>query len=233
MIVVVIGYILSFLLFCWLMYLAYVTVKESKEERTKQHVKIISLFFIILFLSNTAISYNYSRSGNLEAKMELHENFMLEFIEMTSIKLANNLESFVDIVDKPGDKTDIREIYPVWNQILEEAASMKEYASFFLFPEYLHLLEDEIRDLKQIISLTVSSLFSLNEQIHLAQNNELAAEEREKVKAIRDIYRAISIDIRKSYYDEESGLAVSKELIDSLQEPMEIVNPNFTRISMK
>ncbi len=224
----VIGYILSFLFFCWLMFLAYTTIKESKEERTKQHVKIIAVFFIFLFVSNTITSYNYDKSRELKSKMEMHSNFMLQGIYLTSMSLTDNLETLIDTIDGAEDKTDLSEIYPVWNYILEDAASMKEYTSFFLFPEYMNVLEDETRDLKQIITLTVASLFSLNEQIHLGQNYQLAPEERGKIEAIKDIYRKIWAEVGRSSND---GLSISKDLIDSLQKPMEIVSPNYTRIS--
>lgn len=215
------GLIVSLLIFCWLVFLGYTTIVESKEERTRRNIKILVGFLVLFFVGNTIFSYNHSQYRTAEIRKDMHNFQMLQIISMIAGTTAENLERFLYLVGKAKENDHVADLHAAWGKVLRDGSMIIDHSAA-LFTEDMKELEITTRELKRILSSLRFSLYSFNEQFLRTQAYSLTPEELEKMYTIIDMYHTISKGIQADHEN-----VIDQGLIESLQDPMKAVNPNY------
>ena len=218
------GIIITLLVSAWLLFIAYQTIVESKEGKTKRNVKILVGVLALLIVSNIFLVRSSSQYREYMSQREFENRHYIWVISLHTEYVADKIDAFLASVDdmEEGLSSDI---HANWSAVLRQSDDISFNTGRISY-EYMGELEQEWRDLEYILSQLKHTLFSINRKFLEHGSYSLTEGEREKMEAISRACRIIheGVEIQRDI-EFETGL------IETLEQPMLIINPYYTRFS--
>lgn len=193
-----------------------------KYEKNLSLTKIIIFLLVFSMLMNV---FQYNKHSQYIRQVQANNSRYMWSISVTAENIADSLDKFVGYAAENNDeKKDIKTMTSTWRVVLGESNSIKFYLGQ-LSPQYMGALAEEWVHLQYVLLRAETPVNDLNIKFLERSSYSLNLEERKVLETVATIYRRISEGVDRVEYP---VININPGLIDSLTEPMMIVDPHYS-----